>query len=163
MGQCSKTSTKACGSKYMQNISETSHPGNKQNSLCPWEASTGCKNLVLSRGYGRQKCQGKVNGPSTCQQLSTRSCNMNPWQPLLPGSGHMVGHITAQTGTCSLLQDTISRSLIQEQLHGTVIHVSQWLWLSLKPKTQNRNVVLPTMYNTAYSIGLASYGHFLIT
>lgn len=37
----------------MQNTSEISHPGNKQNSLCPWEANTG-GNPLMDKGHSRE-------------------------------------------------------------------------------------------------------------
>lgn len=39
----------------MQNTSEISHPGNKQNSLCPWEANTGGRGKpLMDKGHSRE-------------------------------------------------------------------------------------------------------------
>lgn len=152
MAYCS--STKAHGSKYMQNSSQTSHPGKKQNSLCPWEASTRCKNFSGSGATTEKNLRGRL--VDTCQQLSVGICYRVIWEPLSPGSESVVVHLAAQIRTCDLLKDTTSRSQVQEWHHGAITQVSQWFQLSLKTKTEKRNVVSSTC-NTTYSVGLASY------
>lgn len=118
----------------MQNTSETSHPGNKQKSLRPWEASTGGE-ILWTRATAEKNVWERLVGPS----------------------------LVGQTGTCDLLKDMISRKLPRLGMTPWRMesHVSQWLWLSLKKKPQKRSVALSSMSNTAYSPGLTSCDYFL--
>lgn len=148
----------------MQNTSETSHPGNKQNSLRPWEASTGGKSLSWTRATAEKNVWERLMGPSLAS-----SC----WQGVVTGShgSRICLALNGEDGGAVRGADWdlwSARGHDHQEIdwsgNRSVEYRITCLLMALvesKKNPKKRSVALSSMSNTAYNPGLTSCDYFL--
>lgn len=148
----------------MQNTSETSHPGNKQKSLHPWEASTGGKSLLWTRATAEKSVWERLTGSSlarSCRQGVIAASHGSHVCLALKGEGG--GAVRGADWDLWSAQGHDHQEIAQSR-NGSMEYGITCLLMALvesKKKPKKRSVALSSMSNTAYSPGQTSGDCFL--